>query len=154
VRIVQLATIASGLFFGDICAAGLYSDSLARCLISNTSATDKTNLVRWVFATMALHPAVSDLSPALSESKKDELSRMTGTLFERLLTDDCRTETQEALMYEGPLAMQTSFEVLGQAAMQGLMTHSSVIAGLSDLNKYIDETKLLELAQSESDSTN
>jgi len=150
-RIGQVVTIAVGLLAANICSAGVYSDSLARCLVSHTSAQDKTQLVRWIFAIMALHPAVSDTS-TVGDSERDKLNRSAGMLFERLLTSDCRNETKEALMYEGPIAMQTSFQVLGQAAVVGLMSDPKVAAGLADFQRYMDETKLRDLARPEADS--
>jgi hypothetical protein len=146
VRIAQVAAIALGLLSANMCSAGIYSDSLARCLVSHTSNDDKTLLVRWIFAIMALHPAVSD-TIAVNDSEREKLNRSAGGLFERLLTDDCRKETKEALMYEGPMAMQTSFQVLGQVATRGLMTDPAVAAGLTGFQKYLDETKLRELSR-------
>jgi hypothetical protein len=148
VRSAQVAMIAVGLFSASMCTAGVYSDGLARCLVSHTSSEDKTQLVRWIFAIMALHPAVSDTS-TVGDSERDKLNRSAGMLFERLLTSDCRNETKEALMYEGPIAMQTSFQVLGQAAVVGLMSDPKVTAGLADFQRYLDETKLRELARPE-----
>ncbi len=104
VRFARVATIAVGLFSASMCSAGVYSDGLARCLVSHTSPQDKTQLVRWIFAIMALHPAVSDTS-TVGDSERDKLNRGAGMLFERLLTSDCRNETKEALMYEGPIAI-------------------------------------------------
>ena len=149
VRIAQVATIAIGLMSANMCSAGVYSDGLARCLVSHTSSQDKTQLVRWIFAIMALHPAVSDTS-TVGDAERETLNRNAGTLFERLLTTDCRKETKEALMYEGPLAMQTSFQVLGQAAVVGLMSDPKVAAGMAEFQKYMDSTKLRDLARPES----
>ena len=148
-RIAQVAAIALGLLSANMCSAGIYSDGLARCLVSHTSNEDKTLLVRWIFAIMALHPAVSD-TITVNDSEREKLNRSAGMLFERLLTDDCRSETKEALMYEGPMAMQTSFQVLGQVATRGLMTDPAVAAGLTGFQKYLDATKLRDLARPES----
>jgi hypothetical protein len=148
VRFARVAAMAAGLFSTSLCSAGVYSDGLARCLVSHTSSQDKTQLVRWIFAIMALHPAVSDTS-TVDDSERDKLNRSAGMLFERLLTNDCRNETKEALMYEGPIAMQTSFQVLGQAAVVGLMSDPKVAAGLAGFQKYLDETKLRELSRPE-----
>jgi hypothetical protein len=151
VRIAQVAAIALALLSANTSSAGIYSDSLARCLVSHTSNEDKTLLVRWIFAIMALHPAVSD-TITVNDSEREKLNRGAGMLFERLVTDDCRKETKEALMYEGPVAMQTSFQVLGQVATRGLMTDPAVTAGLTAFQKYLDETKLRELSRPESGS--
>ncbi len=38
--------------------------------------------------------------------------------------------------------LRTSFEVLGQVAMQGMMTHADVAAYLAGLSKYVDAEAL------------
>jgi hypothetical protein len=125
--------------------AGLYSDDMARCLVSATTTKDKTDLVRWIFSNAALHPEVASIS-SITPERRAEINRLAGALLERLLTESCRKQTQDALKYEGQLAMQTSFQVLGQVAMLELMSNPAVGAGFSGIGKYIDETKLKELA--------
>ncbi len=125
--------------------AGLYADDMGRCLVSATSTKDKTDLVRWIFAVAALHPEVANIAAA-NASQRVELNRQAGKLFQRLLTEDCRKQTQEALKYEGAIAMQLSFQVLGQVAMQELMNHNAVRNGFSELSKYMDESKIKAIA--------
>ena len=36
--------------------AGVFSDDLSKCLVASTTTRDQTDLVRWIFATAALHP--------------------------------------------------------------------------------------------------
>ncbi|MBU1213467.1 MAG: hypothetical protein KJ587_19695 [Alphaproteobacteria bacterium] len=125
--------------------AGIYSDDMSRCLVSNTSAKDKTDLVRWIFAISALHPDLSSVA-AVTEPQRDDMNRKVAKLLERLLTESCRKQTQEALKYEGSAAMQQSFQVLGQVAMQELMSNAAVANGFSGFSKYVDKAKLEELA--------
>lgn len=125
--------------------AGIYSDDMSRCLVSNTSATDKTDLVRWIFAISALHPDLSSVA-AVTEPQRVDMNRKVAGLLERLLTESCRKQTQEALKYEGSAAMQQSFQVLGQVAMQELMTNAAVANGFAGFSKYVDKAKLEELA--------
>jgi hypothetical protein len=125
--------------------AGLYSDDMGRCLVANTSPHDKTDLVRWIFAATSLHPEVASIVRADAQQRED-INRRAGQLLERLLTDSCRKQTQDALKYEGPLAMQLSFQVLGQVAMQELMADPSVRKGFGEVNKYVDMDKLKALA--------
>lgn len=42
--------------------AGPYSDDLGKCLVASTTAADKGALVKWMFATAALHPAVKSVA--------------------------------------------------------------------------------------------
>lgn len=143
-----LATLVSSLalFAAAPGHAGNYSDELGRCLVGATSTKDKTNLVRWVFANAALHPQVASIA-SITAKERDALNRMAGALFERLLTDSCRKQSEDALRNEGELALQASFQVLGQVAMRELMTEPAVGKGFTDFTKYIDMKKLQALGQ-------
>ena len=125
-------------------SAGLYSDDLARCLVQKTSAKDKTDLVRWIFSNAALHPEVASIS-SLTKDQRVGIDRAAGGLLERLLTTDCRPQTEAALRYEGNVAMQLSFQVLGQVAMQELMSNPAVGQGFSAISQYVDDAKLKTL---------
>ena len=48
--------------------AGIYADDLAKCLVASTTTRDQTDLVRWIFATAALHPGVSSIAAVSAES--------------------------------------------------------------------------------------
>ena len=124
--------------------AGLYSDALSRCLVSSTTDKDKTELVRWVFGVAALHPDVASIS-AVSADHRTEMSRTAAGLFQRLLTETCRSQTVEAIKYEGPAAIQLSFQVLGQVAMTALMSHPAVGQGFRQMGEFLDKKKLEEL---------
>lgn len=118
--------------------AGLYSDDLARCLVGATSTDDKLSLIRWVVVQITRHPNVSDLSRLTPEKEKTanmDIARM----FERLITDSCRTESKAAFRYEGQDAFKASFEVLGTVAMQELVSHKDVDAGFSGFTQYLNE---------------
>lgn len=126
--------------------AGLYSDELAKCLVSATTEQDKTALIRWIFSVSALHPDVSTIAN-IDADQRDSMNRTAGMLFNRLLLESCRKQTQEAVRYEGPAALQLSFTVLGQVAMGSLMANPAVAQGFGALGKYMDEHKLKALVQ-------
>src|SRR5262249_56025717 len=75
-------------------------------------------------------------------AERDELSKATGKLFERLVSESCKTETQDAVKYEGPSVFQSAFTVLGQVASIGLFTDPSVSGYMGDFLKYIDKSKV------------
>jgi hypothetical protein len=124
--------------------AGPYADDLARCLVRSTSDADKTALVKWIFASAAVHPDVRTLA-AVSEGERTELNRVAAKLFERLITDSCRQQTVEAVKYEGAAGLQTSFEVLGQVAGRGLLADPAVVRSLAEFERYIDKDKVNQL---------
>ncbi len=121
--------------------AGPYSDTLGKCLVENTTAADKQALVRWMFATASLHPAVKPLAPVTADTR-DRANREVAQLFERLLSDRCNAQTRQAVRYEGELALQTGFQILGQVAGRELFADPAVAAGMAELDRHIDTDKL------------
>ena len=121
--------------------AGPFTDKLAICLVKETNQSDKEMLIQWIFAAMASHPNVSQMSN-VSTVKGDQLNQKAASLFTDLLTERCRSETKEALQYESKIALRSSFEVLGKVAMQGIMGHSQVNGYINGLQKYLDVDKL------------
>lgn len=121
--------------------AGPYSDDLAKCLVESTTTSDKNALVKWMFAMAALHPAVKSIA-SITEAERTQSSRSTAQLFERLLTESCRTQTQQAVKYEGAAALQTGFQMLGQVAARELFADPNVARGLADLENHIDSQKM------------
>jgi hypothetical protein len=126
--------------------AGPYGDSLGKCLVSSTTAAEKTTLVRWMFAMMALHPDV-EKSSAVTPDQRAEISKEMARLFERLVTQTCLKETREAVRYEGAQTIETSFSLLGQVAARELFAHPKVVAGMAEFSKYLDEKKIEAAAQ-------
>ena len=78
----------------------------------------------------------------VSSEEAETLSKSAADLMVTLLTERCRTETQQAMKYEGSDTLKTSFSVLGQVAMQGIMTHAAVANYLGGLSKYMDQEKI------------
>lgn len=126
--------------------AGLYTDELAKCLVESTSSADKVAFSRWVFVAIAAHPAVADLS-AVTPASREASNRQIGALITRLLVEDCRSQAERALRYERTTAMEASFSVLGQVAMQELMTNPAVGAVLEGLEEHVDSERLEELGK-------
>jgi hypothetical protein len=137
----RISLLLAALLLSAQAVAGPFTDDMSKCLVNNTSQQDKTDLVRWIFSLMARHPDVADLA-AVAPEKRDDLNRKAGLLFQRLLTDTCKAQTQAALRSEGQVALFTSFQALGGAATVGLMSHPQVSAGSQELLKYLDFKKL------------
>ncbi len=124
--------------------AGPYTDELGKCLVESTTPAEKTALVRWIFAMMALHPDVQSVS-AVTPQQRTAISKQTAQLFQRLLTEACATEVRQAIRYEGQATIQTSFQLLGQVAARELFMHPKVADGLTEFAKYVDQDKIKEL---------
>jgi len=121
--------------------AGPYADDMAKCLVASTSENDKNNLVKWIFAAATLHPAVSSIS-SVSNTQRNELNIQTAKLFEKLLTESCKTQVQQALKYEGPSTIESAFQVLGQVAARGMFTDPAVSRFVAEMGNHVDKKKM------------
>jgi hypothetical protein len=130
---------------GPAAMAGVFGDDLGRCLVNSTTKENRADLIRWLFVAAAHHPAVKPIA-AVSPAQQEESDKQMGTLFMKLLTVNCKTETQKALQTEGTVTIQTAFEVLGKVAGQELFSSPEVAGNLQGLAKYIDGDKLKALA--------
>ncbi len=126
--------------------AGIYSDELAKCVVKSSSPADQLVLVTWIFSAMSAHPAVKPYSN-MTQAQRDDFDKKAGSLLERLLTQDCRQQTVEALKYEGASAMEASFSLLGQVAMRNLMNEPAVQSSLGGLARGLDQSKFEALAK-------
>lgn len=126
--------------------ASVFTDDLSRCLVTKTSEADKLALVRWIFTAIAAADGVKDLTK-VNDEQRESLARETAAIFTRLVTKDCRTEAAAAIKNDGPSAMQASFGVLGQIAMQGLMGDESVVKSMDRVDKYFDEKALTDFGR-------
>jgi hypothetical protein len=141
--------VAAGLlvlasFSGAPAYAGPFGDEMAKCLVRTTTEADRTLLIQWLFTAMATHPDVNAMSN-VSTQKGEELSKKVAQLFVTLVADRCKSETAQAVKYEGSEALTTSFEVLGQVAMQGIMSDPAVSGYLGHLQQYVDKKAVEEV---------
>jgi hypothetical protein len=124
--------------------AGSYADTLSQCLIHATTPADRKIALRWAFATMALDPDVASMA-SITTVQRDAINRQAGALVTDLLVNACRQPVQQALMFEGPPAVETAFETWGRWAVTGMVTEPHVARGMSALLKYLDMGKLMSL---------
>jgi hypothetical protein len=152
IRLHLILGLCLACILGTSAQAGIYTDDMSRCLVNSATVKDKTDLIKWIFGIMAAHPDVAAMS-AIKDKQRDELTKTAGLLLQRLMTEDCRKQTADAIKYEGNVAIQSSFAVLGQVAMQELMTNPIVARSTSDIAKYIDENKFKGLLPDADDTT-
>lgn len=117
------------------------SDALGTCLVEHTNQQDRTTFIKWIFAQLALAPAVAPMAN-VSAKQREALNKSTSELFMRLFTSDCPREARTAYLMQGDTALEQGFQVLGRAAARGLMLDPHVTAGMSGFNKYLDKAKL------------
>ena len=125
-------------------AAGVYADTLGKCLVSSSSDDDKIALARWIFSAMSANPKLSDMV-SISASQRDALDHQFAQISQRLLLKDCRKETVDALKFEGDSIFEKSFAVLGEAATQEVMNNPDTQAAVAKFANYFDKQALLDL---------
>lgn len=136
--------LTAALLISGTAHAGAYSDSLSDCLVGKSTMDDHAVLVRWMFVAMSKHPSVASLA-TLTDAQVDKANQQMAELFTRLMTETCRDQAKLALKNEGSLAVQQSFEKLGQQAGSELFINPKVAQGMSGITKYFDSKKLEEL---------
>ncbi len=134
-----LLSLAAGV--PKLATAGVYTDELAKCLVENTSDDDKIALAKWIFTVISVHPSAKTIA-TISDSDRTAVAQNTGAIFEELLADSCASQTTKAIKYEGNGALEASFKVLGEIAMNTLLTDAAVAAESQNFVKFVDEAKL------------
>jgi len=90
-------------------------------------------LVKWMFTSMSLHPAVSDL--ASIADKETDASNKAADMFQRLMTVTCKEQVQKAVKFEGTIAIQQGFKVFGEACRTGTIQSSECRQGIGRTGK-------------------
>ncbi len=121
--------------------AGTYGDTLTRCLVERTTPAEKTILVQWIFATIAVHPEVASMV-SMDAGRRTQVNKRAANMFQTLLTKTCLDETRKATQYEGAAVLEQSFNQLGQIAARELFTHPKVAAGMTEFGSFIDKKEM------------
>jgi len=143
---IVIAMVCGAFMAAPMAHAGVYTDDLTKCLVESTSKDDRLDLVKWIYAAMSKHPAVSSYT-RVSDADVSAVSSTTGALLMSLLTEKCVEATRSAIKYEGALAIQSSFQVLGQVAMTELLTDPNVGKVMAELDQFVDGAKLASLSE-------
>lgn len=147
IRLATLTMAAAFLLPGPLAAgSGPFTDDLSKCLVQSTTAADRVDLVRWMFAAASAHPAVKSVAKVSAETIEQE-NRKMGAMLMRLITETCREATLKAVTYEGSSALEQAFEILGSVAGKELFASPEVVAAMSGVEKYLDATRLADLGK-------
>jgi hypothetical protein len=121
---------------------------MGKCLVKASSPEDRAVFIKWLFSSISLHPDVASMTMITAQQRED-INKRTAALLQKLLTELCRSETQQAIRYEGPATLQYAFQIFGQAAAGDLFANPNVAAGMKDVTKYIDQDKIKALSTAE-----
>lgn len=139
-KLVTLAIILVGLFSGTSSFAGTPSDNLGNCLVDTLNGKERKNLAKWIYFSIGSHPEMKQFMGATVEDIKNS-DKFVGKLITKLLTIDCPKELKLAHKSD-PLAIQKAFQLVGQVAMQELMTNKSTMKALTNYAEYSDKEKI------------
>jgi hypothetical protein len=138
---VAFLAFCTGLGFVGPGQAGPATDAFAGCIVDNTTGRDRKDLVQWVFAVLAAHPEIKSFA-ALSEADREQMDRGAASLFERLVTVNCRDQAKAALQADGAVSFRMAFERFGVIASTELMTDQSVQGAMQRFIRLVDQKKL------------
>ncbi len=134
-----VVALLTGAASGAIAQAA--PDALGRCLADNTTGKDRKELARWIFAAMTGHPEMKSMSAATA-ADVEASTRQAAAIFTKLLADTCSKEIRAAVDAGGASALESGFQMLGQLAMQELMTNPQVAGTLGSIEKYVDRARI------------
>ena len=116
------------------------TEALATCIADSTTGKDRKDLIRWVFAMISTHPEIKSIAN-IKDEERDSMDRTTAALFERLLTENCKSQTIAATKSGGQAAIKSAFSTFGGVAMQELTANSAVNAAFQKFTVYLNKEK-------------
>lgn len=122
--------------------AGPAVDQLSDCLVKSTTAADKTTVLQWTFTALAAHPDLKSFSNVTPE-QKTQLDQKLAQVLQRVIVEQCSTQTKAVIQAEGIQAVGQAFQQLGQSAGQDIVKDPAVRQQLQGTLRYIDLNKLV-----------
>lgn len=145
---LTLISIASAtLFSGGQALASDSTTKYVRCMERNITGAEQEVIIRWLFAGIATHPAVSDIMN-VSSAQLDNANKDIGNLVMDLLTVRCKAEFRTAMLdpkNRGTNPTETAFGRLGELSMNYIMADEIVTKNLVAFTAYLDNERFMEL---------
>ena len=126
----------------QVAMAGPTVDQLSDCLVKATTAADKTTVLQWTFTALAAHPDLKGFSSVTPE-QKNQLDQKLTQVLQRVIVEQCSTQTKAVIQAEGIQAVGEAFQQLGQSAGQDIVKDPAVRQQLQGTLRYIDLNKLV-----------
>ena len=132
------------IYFNLNSFAGPFTDDFAKCLVTKTTAQEKTDLVKWIYVTISFHPQLSQMSNLKAEDVEMANIRVADYMT-NVFAYKCNDELNQAIKYEGEESVFYAFELLGELAMGELMQDQGVTAASELFIQYVDLSIFAEL---------
>lgn len=117
-------------------------DQLSDCLVKSTTATDKTAVLQWTFVALSTHPELKQFSQ-VTEDQKIALDKNVAQVLQRILVEQCSTQTKAVIQADGIQAVGESFQQLGQITGEEIIKNPKVKQQLNGLLRYVDLNKMV-----------
>ncbi|MFH7804933.1 hypothetical protein [Acinetobacter sp. BSP-53] len=137
---VLMATAVMGTT--QVAMAGTTVDQLSNCLVKSTTAADKTTVLQWTFVALSAHPELKKFSN-VNEEQRTQLDKNLAQVLQRILVDQCASQTKAVIAAEGVQAVGDSFQELGQITGEEILENPEVESQLKGVLRYMDLNKLV-----------
>ncbi|MGE4314849.1 hypothetical protein [Acinetobacter sp.] len=137
---VLMATAVMGTT--QVAMAGPTVDQLSNCLVKSTTAADKTTVLQWTFVALSAHPELKKFSN-VNEEQRTQLDKNLAQVLQRILVDQCASQTKAVIAAEGVQAVGDSFQELGQITGEEILENPEVESQLKGVLRYVDLNKLV-----------
>ena len=138
----SILMVAAVLGTTQVAIAGPTVDRLSECLVKSTTASDKTTVLQWTFVALSNHPELKQFSH-VTEAQKNALDQSVAQVLQRILVDQCSTQTKAVIQADGVQAVGESFQQLGQITGEEILKTPEVKQQLNGLLRYVDMNKLV-----------
>lgn len=142
-RIGFSALIAVALLgSAQLATAGPTVDQLSNCLVKSTTTTDKKTVLQWTFVALSTHPDLKAYSN-VTDVQKEQLDKNLATVLQRILVEQCSSQTKAVIAAEGVQAVGDSFQELGKITGEEILENPEVKSQLKGVLRYVDLNKLV-----------
>lgn len=124
-----------------LASANQSAQRLGVCFNDSMTGHERKELAKWIFLGIATHSTIQPFAN-VTDQDRDDANRFLGALVTRLLTENCPAQAKAAFQDNGAKAFEHAFKVVGEVAMQELMTEPAVSASLGAFDRYLDLQKI------------
>lgn len=116
-------------------------DQLSQCLLTSTTAADKSIVLQWTFVALSAHPDLQAYSQVTTE-QRDRLDQNLAQVLQRILLEQCANETKTVIQNDGIQAVGSSFQALGQETGAQILKTPEIKEQYKGVLRYLDWGKL------------
>lgn len=143
-KLLGQIALATSLTVGVVATTQASStvDALSQCLVKSTTATDKTTVLQWTFAALGQHPDLNTMS-SVTTAQKEQLDKNLAQVLQRILVEQCSSQTKAVIQSDGLEAVGESFQELGTITGNEILKTPQVKSQLNGVLKHVEMGKLV-----------